>query len=130
MKDGKRLYTFVEVDDSVSIQKLPILDQLRILFRSLTYDETQELANEDIVTKEYLMRKANLLEFLRKATAPIRSGTRKEVIVNISSEFNPVYNEVIRSPEIQNYYYVSEVRPHVGYGMSYDFMVRLRVKKR
>lgn len=130
MANGKVLYKFVAVDDSVAIQKLPLSDQFRILFRSLTQDETQELEAEDIVTREYLTRKANLLEFLRKATAPIRNGTRKEVIVIISSEFNPVWNEVINSREIKDFYTVTEVRPKVKYDLPYDFMVRLRVKKK
>lgn len=129
MKTGKRLYTFVEVDDSTPIQKLKLTDQLRILFNSLTYDEANELKNEDIVTLEYLTMKANLFEFLRKSTAPLRSGKRQEVIVNISSHFNPVFDEVIHSRDIVNYYNVSITKPEIEYDIPYDILVRLRVKK-
>ena len=72
--------------------------------------------------------KANLSEFLRRATEPIRKGKRKEVIVNISTHFNPVFEDVINSHEIADFYHVSVVRPKIEYDIPYDFMVRLRVK--
>ena len=59
------MYTFVEVDDSTPIQKLKIMDQLRVLLNSLVYDPANELKAEDAVTQEYLTLKANLSEFLR-----------------------------------------------------------------
>lgn len=126
---GKKLYSYVEVDDSTPIQKLPIMDQLRILLKKLTYDPANELKSEDAVTTEYMTLKANLSDFFRRSTEPIRRGEKSEVIVNVSSKFNPVYNEVINSPDIQNYYYVSEVRPQIEYDIPYDFLVRLTVKK-
>lgn len=129
MADGKRLYTYVEVDDSTPIQKLNVADQFRVLLKKITYDEANELHNEDIVTQEYMTLKANLSEFLRRACAPIRAGKRKEVIVNIASQFNPVFDEVINSPEIRDFYIVDVVRPKLEYDVPYDFMVRLHVRE-
>lgn len=129
MSEGKTLYTFVEVDDSTPIQKLPILDQLRVLLKKLTYDAANELYNDDVVTQEYLQLKANLLDFLRRACLPIRQGKKKEVIVNIASQFNPVFEEVINSHEIKDFYHVDIVRPKIDYDIPYDFMLRLRVKE-
>lgn len=128
MSEGKKLYSFVEVDDSTPIQKLKLSDQIRVLLKSWTYDAANELKADDLVTQEYMTLKANLSEFLRRATEPIRKGTRKEVIVNISTHFNPVFDDVINSPEIVNYYYVDVVRPKIDYDIPYDIMVRLRVK--
>lgn len=126
---GKKLYTFVEVDDSTPVQKLPILDQLRILLKKLTYDPANELKSEDAVTVEYMTLKANLSDFFRRATEPIRRGDKSEVIVNVSNKFDPVYKEVITSHEITDYYEVAEVRPEIEYDIPYDFLVRLSVKK-
>jgi len=128
VSEGKRLYSFVEVDDSTPIQKLSIMDQLRVLLKSFTYDPANELKNEDIVTQEYMTLRANLSDFLRRATEPIRKGKRREVIVNISTHFNPVFEEVINSHEIKDFYDVSIVRPNIEYDIPYDIMVRLRVK--
>lgn len=128
MATGKRLYTFVEVDDSTPVQKLKISDQLRVLLKSITYDAANDLKNDDIVTQEYMQLRANLTDFLRKATEPIRSGQNHEVIVNISTHFNPVFDEVINSPEIRDFYDVAIVEPKIEYDIPYDKMVRLRVK--
>lgn len=129
MAQGKKLYSFVEVNDSTPIQKLKIKDQLRVLLKHLTYDAANELKSEDAVTMEILTLKANLSDFLHRATEPIRRGTNKEVIVNISSNFDPVFKEVIESHEIADFFYVDVVRPKIEYDIPYDFMVRLRVKE-
>ena len=129
LADGKKLYSFVEVDDSTPVEKLKVSDQLRVLLKHLTYDPANELKNEDIVTQEYMTLKANLSEFLRKATDPIRLGKHQEVIVNVSNSFDAVFDEVINSHEIADFFYVDVVRPKIEYDIPYDFMVRLRVKE-
>lgn len=129
MAQGKKLYSFVEVSDKTPIQKLSISDQLRVLLKHLTYDPANELRTEDSVTTERMTLKANLSEFLRKATIPIREGKKKEVIVNISNKFDPVFEEVINSRDIKDFFEVSVVRPKIEYDIPFDFMVRLRVKE-
>ena len=129
MAQGKKLYSFVEVDDRTPIQKLSISDQLRVLLKHLTHDPANELRTEDSVTTERMILKANLSDFLRKATEPIRAGKKREVIVNISNKFDPVFNEVISSHEISDFFEVSVVRPKIEYDIPYDFMVKLRVKE-
>lgn len=129
MAEGKKLYSFVEVDESTPVQKLKISDQLRVLLKHITYDAANELKNEDIITQEYMTLKANLAEFLRRATEPIRAGKYKEVIVNVSNHFDPVFDEVIKSHEIADFFVVDVVRPKIDYDISYDFMVRLSVKE-
>lgn len=118
----------MEVDESTPIQKLKISDQIRVLIKSWTYDPANDLKNEDLVTQEYMTLKANLMEFLHRSTEPIRRGKRKEVILSISTIFNPVMDEVLNSKEIQNFFYVDSVRPKIEYDIPYDIMVRLRVK--
>lgn len=128
MAHGKKLYRFVEVDDSTPIQKLKISDQIRVLLKHLTYDAANELKSEDAVTTEIMTLKANLSDFLHKATDPIRRGKKREVIVNVSNKFEPVFEEVINSHEIADFFEVSVVRPKIDYDLPYDFMVKLKVK--
>lgn len=130
MPRGKKLYSFVEIDDSVPIQKLKIMDQFRILLKHLSYDAANELKSEDAVTTEYMTLKANLSDFLHKATDPIRRGDRKEVIVNISNVFDPVFDDVISAHEIKDFFDVAVVRPKIDYDIPFDFMVKLTVKKK
>ena len=128
MADGKKLYTYVEVSDDTPIQKLSVIDQIRVLLKHLTYDPSNELKSEDAVTAERMRLKADLTEFLHKATDPIRKGDKHEVIVNISNKFDPVFEEVITSPSIANFFTTDVVRPKIEYDIPYDFMLRLRVK--
>lgn len=130
MPSEKRLFTYVEVDDKTPIQKLSLGDQLRVLLKQFTYDPANELKNDDIVTTEYMTLKANLSVFLRNATEPLRSGKKREVIVNVSTTFNPVMKEVLDSHEIKDFYYVSVVKPKIEYDIPYDYLVRLRIKDR
>lgn len=130
MARGKKLYSYVDVDDSTPVQKLKISDQLRVLLKHLTYDPANELKSEDAVTTELMTLKANLSTFLKKSTDPIRRGQCKEVIVNVSNKFDPVFKEVVESPEIADFFYVDTVRPQIEYDIPYDFMVRLRVKEK
>ena len=127
LKD-KILYHYIEPNDTTPIQKLTIADQLRILLRRFTYNKANDTKNEELVTQEYLTLRSNLSDFLRRATEPIREGKKSEVIVNVSSIFMPVYEDVIKSAEIANYYTVSEVRPKLMYDIPYDIMLKLRVK--
>ena len=129
MARGKKLYSFVEVNDNTPFQKLKISDQFRVLLKHLTYDSANELRSEDAVTAEYMTLKADLSDFLRKATNPIRRGKKTEVIVNISNSFDPVFEDVINSHEIKDFFEVSVVRPKIEYDIPYDFMVRLKVKE-
>lgn len=130
MGKSKRLYTFVEVDDSTPVQKLPILDQIRVLLKQWTYDAANELKSEDAVTQEYMAMKSTLLDFLHKATEPIRAGKHKDVIVSVSSVFNPVFEDVIKSHEISDFYEVYVATPKLEYDIPYDFLVKLVVKEK
>lgn len=130
MARGKKLYRFVEVDDSTPIQKLKISDQIRVLLKHLTYDAANELKSEDAVTTEIMTLKANLSDFLHKATEPIRRGKHREVIVDVSSKFEPVFDEVINSPEIADFFEVAVVRPKIEYDIPYNMLVKLTVKSK
>ena len=126
--EKKKLFSFIEVDDSTPVATLSPLDQLRIVAKQLTEDPELELQNEDFALSEVIKLKANLQDFLHKATAPIRKGQRKSVVVSIDSKFNPVINEVLHSQEIQNYYKVEIAKPKINYDIDYNIMVKLTVR--
>lgn len=129
MAGEKQLYTFIEVDDKTPVQKLSIADQLRVILKKITEDPANELANEDAVTRERLMLKANLTEFLRKSVEPIKKGKRREVIIEVSNMFDPVLQEVLQSKAIRNYYNVEIARPKVEYDIPLNILLRITVKK-
>lgn len=129
MAKGHRLYRYVEVDDKTPVQKLKLMDQLRLLLRKLTEDPANELKADDAVTAEYLKLKADCTDFLKKATKPLREGTRSVVYVQISNQFKPVLKAVLQSNDIRNYYDVRLAKPKVDYDIPMEYLVEMRNKQ-
>ena len=125
---GKKLFTFIEVDDNTPIQKLSLSEQLRVLVKRLTHDDKEQLRADDAETVYQLQLKANLLEFLHKATEKVRQGEHKSVTVAISSRFEPVLKDVLESASITAYYNVTVNKPDVEYDIEYFIRVTLEVK--
>lgn len=124
----KKLFSYVEVDDNTPIQKLSVKDQLRVLLQRLTQSDSDELKSEDAVTIEQLTLKANLLDFISRATEPIRQGKHRKVTMSISSNFNPVLQEVLESSSIVSYYNIEVNRPDIMYDIPHMITVKLEVK--
>lgn len=129
MAEKKKLYSFIDVDDTTPIQKLKIMDQVRVLLRQWTADPANDLKNEDYATTELLTLKANLQDYLYRATAQIRNGSKKNVVVTVDAKFKPVLNEVLNSSDIRNYYRVQVAEPNIEYDIPYDIMVKLTVRE-
>lgn len=127
MSKKKVLYTYVEIDDNTPIQRLSVLDQIRVLMRKLTYDPASELKQQDALTKEEMTLKANLMSFIRVATAKIRKGQAKSVTCDISSDFSPVIDEVLSSPSITQFYKVELTKPEIDYDISFFYKLKLTV---
>ena len=127
-KDKERIFTYVELDGKVPVQKLSLADQIRVLFKQLTYDESKELKRDDIFTKEILRLRADLINFIYTATEPIRRGEKQRVRLSISSKFEAVFDEVVESPRIKEYYDVIVKRPDIEYDIPYLNELRLEVK--
>lgn len=128
MINGKKLFSFIEVDENTPIQKLSVADQMRVLVKKITADDSAELMAEDAVTMNMLQLKADLLGLLDEALEPIRKGKRRAVSISLSNEFDPVLDEVLNSPRISNYYYVSVQRPDIEYDIAYNIRLDLEVK--
>lgn len=128
MYGGKKLFSFIEVDENTPIQKLSVMDQFRVLIKKMTADDAAELMAEDAVTLNLLRLKADLIGLLDEALEPIRQGKRRAVSISLSNEFDPVLDEVINSPNISNYYYVDITRPDIEYDIPYKIRLDLEVR--
>ena len=124
----KKLFSFVEVTDDTPIQKLSFMDQLRVMIKRLTNTDKEQLKAESAETVYELQLKANLLEFIQKATESVRRGEHHAVTMSISSKFQPVLADVLESPSITSYYVVTVVSPEVEYDIPYEIQVTLEVK--
>ena len=130
MAKEKKLFSYTEINDDTPLQKLTIGEQLRVLLRRMTHSEKNDLANDDEVTKAYLTMRANLYDFISKATQTIREGKHYSVTMKISNQFDPVLEEVLDSPTVKNYYNVKVERPDIDYDIVYFITVTLEVKRK
>lgn len=128
MRGGKKLFSYIEVDENTPIQKLTVMDQLRVVMKKLMQDDAAELAAADAVTLQNLTLKADLLGFLDEALEPIRQGKKRAVSISLSNEFDPVIGDVLGSPRITNYYNVNITRPETDFDVKYNMRVDLEVK--
>jgi len=124
----KKLFSFIEVTDDTPIQKLSFLEQLRVMVKRLSEVDTEQLKVESAETVYKLQLKANLLEFLERATDPIRHGEHTSVTVAVSSKFLPVLDDVLTSTAIASYYYVTVRKPDIDYDIDYTIEITLEVR--
>lgn len=124
----QKLATFVEVDDNTPIIKLSLMDQLRVAINKFSHDDALELKNDDAFAIEEATLRANLEDFIYKATAPIREGRRSSVTMSISSKFDSVLNDTLMSKSITKYYYAKVYRPQTEFNVPFQILVKLTVK--
>lgn len=129
MRQGKKLFSFVEVDANTPIQKLSVLDQFRVLIKKMANDDAAELKADDAVTQNLLHLKADLIGFLDMAVEPIRQGKKFAVSVAISSDFEPVLQEVLNSSKFKNYYEITVSKPDIEFDVTYQIRVDLIAKE-
>lgn len=125
---GKKLISFIEVDDNTPIQKLTFSEQLRVLIQRMTAQTKEQLKADDAETVYQLQLKANLLEFLQKATEKVRQGEHHSVTVSVSSKFMPVLDDVLESSSVSTYYTYKVEKPEIDYDIEYFIQITLEVK--
>ena len=125
---GKKLFSFIAVDDNTPIQKLTFSEQLRVLVQRMTNESKEQLKADDAETAYQLQLKANLLEFLHKATEKVRQGEHHSVTVAVSSKFLPVLDDVLSSSSISTFYTYTVEKPEIEYDIEYFIEITLEVK--
>ena len=94
----------------------------------MTNENKEQLKADDAETVYQLQLKANLLEFLHKATEKVRQGEHHSVTVSVSSKFLPVLEDVLESTSISTYYTYTVDKPEIEYDIEYFIQITLEVK--
>lgn len=121
----RKIFTYTDVSEDVSIQKLSVKDQLYLAIKKLSKDDAEELKADMIETEEELTLRADLLEFFHKATERIRRGEAYSVTMQISSQFKPVLSSILESPSIASYYDAQVVEPNMDFGVLVDYFIEV-----
>lgn len=126
----KKVYEYVDLTDDVPIQKLSILDQLRVILQRLTFDESSEMKQEDVLTKGEMELKKDLETFILEAIIPLREGKKRNVIFTIASEFQPVLESVITQKRFADYYRIVIEKPKPDYdNIHFFYKIKFSVKE-
>lgn len=125
----EKVYEYVVVNDNVPIQKLPLLDLIRVIIKELTKDVASQLDNESELNREIMTLKANLYDFLEKATDPIREGAHYAVSVLVPSLYAPVWKEVINNDLFTKHYNVTVFKPDMEYDLPFNYTMIFEVVK-
>lgn len=125
----EKVYSYVVVNDNTPIQKLPLLDLLRVIMKELTKNIGAQLDNESVVNKEIMTLQANLYDFLKKATDPIRKGEHSAVLVKVPSLYTPVWKDVINEDLFTRHYNVTVFKPDMDYDLPFDYKILFQVVK-
>lgn len=135
----EKVFSYVKEDDRIPIQKLSILDQFLVLIKKMTFDPSAEIKRQDLLTRETLKLKADLIEFVMGATEAIRKGEHRSVHFKISSKFNPVIKDILPLKEdfpmdqelkgrFASYYNITIKRPALEYDVDHYIDVWMEVK--
>lgn len=129
-KNIEKVYEYVVLNDNVPVQKLSLLDLIRTIIKELTKDVTKQLDNDSILNVELMTLKANLYDFLYKATDTIRKGEHYAVSVEVPSLYTPVLDEVINEDIFTKHYKVSILKPDMEYDLPFNYNIVFEVVNR
>lgn len=129
MADEEKVFSYIELTDDVPVQKLSIMEQIRLLMFRFLYDESKELQTETVLQHARLTLRSDCIKFLLKATEPIRQGRKKSVTINLSSKFDVVLNEALEHAKIAPYYKATILsRPQPEYDIPFEIIFKLEAR--
>ena len=126
----KVMYEYVKIDDKIPIHKLNLVDMIRAIFLKINESDANNLKNEQMVIHHKNVLKAELIDFIKKATEPIRRGERTNVLTRVSSDYLPVMEAVFSEHVFSNFYEI-KVRPprKLWPGVKAKYKVFIRLKE-
>lgn len=90
----KPLYTTIKVTDRTQTQKLPVMEQIKLLLGKVTNDETIKLEASEKISRANLEMQSALSNLINNVTQRMKELNHKSVTVAVSSRFKPYFKEV------------------------------------
>lgn len=105
----KPLYTRIKVTDKTQTQKLPVMDQLKLLLGKVSNDENIKLEASEKISRANLEMQSALSNLVNNAVQLMKDKGFNSVTLSVSSKFKPYFEEVLS--------------PDTGKGRFYDFHI-------
>lgn len=94
----KPLYKTIKVTDKTQTQKLPIIQQLKLLLGKVSNDDTARLESNEKLSRANMEIKSSFSNFINEVTREMRENGFNSVTIKVNSRFKPFFKEVL-SPE-------------------------------
>ena len=127
----KPLYTTIKVTNKTgSVQKLPVLDQLRLLLGKVTMDEQTELAASEAISKADLEMQSALSNLVNVCVERMRELNYTSVTVSISSKFKPYFDIVFSEEYGKGRFYDFEIEDRDSSIIGVDYFINVRISEK
>ena len=130
MLDGEEVYRAVEVTDNVQTSKLNLLDQIRLIFASLSNDDVAELEKNEAVSADRLKKIASFTKLIDEATRRMSQRGEKSVTLAVSSVYKPFFETVLNDKDGYGRFFNVRIEDRqVTPGINYNIILKLSVKE-
>lgn len=126
----KPLYTTVKVTEKTNTQKLPIIDQLRLLLGKMSDDETTRLEANEALSRKTLEMQSSLSNLINNVTAKMRELGETSVTISLSSRFKPYLNDVISPINGKGRFYDFEIIDKEVPVIGADYFLIMKIKEK
>lgn len=127
----KPIFVTMKATDDTDVLKLPIIEQIKLLFGKVNQSEIQKLEAAEKVNRARLEMESNLIALVNRVTERMRQLGEDSVTVAISSEFIPYFDDVLNEKTGKGRFYDFTFKyPNTPIlGVEYKVEVTIKIKE-
>lgn len=126
----KPLYSTIKVTEKTQTQKLPIIDQLRLLLGKVSTDETIKLEASEKISRANLEMQSALSNLINNVTSRMKELGYKSVTLSISSRFKPYFDDVMSPTTGKGRFYDFEIFDKEMSIIGADYFITVKIKEK
>lgn len=126
----KPLFTTIRVTDRTQTQKLPVMDQFRLLLGKVTSDEVTKLEASEKISKANIEMQSALNNLITNVTQKMKELGKHSVTISISSRFKPYFNDILSKESGKGRFYDFEITDKGNPIIGMDYFIIMKIKER
>lgn len=126
----KPLYTTIKVTERTRTQKLPVMDQLKLLLGKVSSDDTIKLEASEKVSRANIEMQSALSNLVNTVTRRMKELGETSVTVSVSSRFKPYFADVLSPTTGKGRFYSFEIIDKAMPITGVDYFLILKIKEK
>lgn len=126
----KPIYTTIKVTDKTQTLKLPVMDQIKLLFGKLSMDETAALESSEKISRASLEMQSALSNLINIATTRMKDKGYKSVTLQVSSRFKPYFDDILSTETGKGRFYDFEIIDKKVPIIGADYFLIMNIKEK